>query len=420
MRTFSPHGCRFAGVLAAACCAALLAACGGGSSGSSSTTTTGTTSTVNNVLAVTVDAGPLVNGQSVGDADVLFATVTICVPGTSTCQTIDHMAVDTGSTGIRILASQLSLALPITTSGGVQIGNCIQYADNTYQWGPVAQADVQLSGEMASAVPIQVVGFNNFAGAPAGCSAGGTPVETVQQLGAKGILGLGVFRQDCGVSCASAAPPAVYYACPSSSCSVASVSVSAQLQNPVWLFPQDNNGLAVVLPQVGAGGAPSATGSIIFGIGTQSNNALGAAVAQAADGLGNFTTTYKSVQYTASFIDTGSNGIFFLDAATTGLTDCGANSNEPGFYCPAAATGFSAINSGPNPAGSGLPNAVNVAFSIQNAASLFNSVNTAFNDIGGDNPGAFDWGLPFFFGRTVFIGIENQTTPAGLGPYWAY
>ena len=32
----------------------------------------------------------------------------------------------------------------------------------------------------------------------------------------------------------------------------------------------------------------------------------------------------------------------------------------------------------------------------------------------------FDWGLPFFFGREVFVAIEGQETPSGPGPYYAY
>jgi hypothetical protein len=32
----------------------------------------------------------------------------------------------------------------------------------------------------------------------------------------------------------------------------------------------------------------------------------------------------------------------------------------------------------------------------------------------------FDLGMPFFFGRNVFTAIENQTTPGGTGPYFAY
>ena len=34
----------------------------------------------------------------------LFATVTVCTPGNTNCQTIDHVLVDTGSNGLRLLA----------------------------------------------------------------------------------------------------------------------------------------------------------------------------------------------------------------------------------------------------------------------------------------------------------------------------
>lgn len=242
----------------------------------------------NNVQPVIVDAGPAINGQPIGDNDVLFTSVTICVPGTATCQTIDHVAVDTGASGLRILASQLTLTLPGSTDAkGQPIGNCVQYADTTYQWGPVAKADIQMAGEVAFSLPIQVVGPANFPAAPPDCSAGGTPAQTVFDLGANGLLGVGVFRQDCGRECASASPPsAAYYSCPSSGCSIASVSLAEQLQNPVWRFLQDNNGLSIVLPQIAASGAVSVSGTMIFGIGTQSNNGLNGAQAQATDESG--------------------------------------------------------------------------------------------------------------------------------------
>jgi hypothetical protein len=61
-----------------------------------------------------------------------------------------------------------------------------------------------------------------------------------------------------------------------------------------------------------------------------------------------------------------------------------------------------------------------VPFSIANAEQLFSTGNAAFNNLGGSFPGVFDWGMPFFFGRTVFVAIDGQQTPGGPGPYWAY
>ena len=42
------------------------------------------------------------------DFNLAFATVVVCSPGTSNCVTIDHVQVDTGSTGLRVPATLLS------------------------------------------------------------------------------------------------------------------------------------------------------------------------------------------------------------------------------------------------------------------------------------------------------------------------
>lgn len=365
---------------------------------------------VNNQQPVQVNLGP-----ENSSANQLYTSVTICVPGTSNCQTIQDVQVDTGSEGLRILASALTLSLPaVDDASGNPLGNCVVFADNSFIWGPVVTADIQMAGEKASTVPIQVIGDSNFPGVPSKCNSGGTNDNTVSSLAANGIIGLGVFRQDCGSACAGPASqaPDLYFSCGGGGCAVASVPLQNQLQNPVWLFPQDNNGLLITLPSVPAAGSPTASGTMIFGIGTQSDNALGQAQVYTTDNQGNFSTTYQGKTYSSSFIDSGSNGIFFLSASTIPLPACGKNAS--GFSCPPSPVSFNATNTGLNGTSG------QVSFSIANAENLFQSANSAFSNLGGPDSGDFDWGLSFFFGRTVFIGIEGQSSPAGTGPFWAY
>jgi hypothetical protein len=61
-----------------------------------------------------------------------------------------------------------------------------------------------------------------------------------------------------------------------------------------------------------------------------------------------------------------------------------------------------------------------VDFTIESILSISRNISAAH--VGGDIglPHAFDWGLPFFFGRTVFVAISGAATPPGNGPYWAY
>ena len=60
-----------------------------------------------------------------------------------------------------------------------------------------------------------------------------------------------------------------------------------------------------------------------------------------------------------------------------------------------------------------------MTFNVGNADALDGRLN-AFSEVAGPNPGSFAWGLPFFFGRTIFTAIEGQTTPGGVGPYFAF
>ncbi len=397
---------KFSAVMVLALTAASLA-CGGGSSHKSSMLPSATSAT--NVQPIVVNSGPAGNY-----ANGLFTSVTVCVPATSNCQTIDGILVDTGSFGLRLLSSggggTLTLSLPQQKQSNGTVGECALFVSG-FTWGSVNTADVMIAGEQASNVPLQVID-PTFAAVPSGCKSAGVPEnDSLQTLGANGILGVGPFASDCGGACdqTGSANPGMYYSCTGSSCQIAAEPVAQQVQNPVALFPSDNNGVIIQLPALTASAA-SLSGSMIFGIGTQSNNSLGKAKVFPVNSSGEFTTTFKGQNYPA-FVDSGSNALFFLNTNTTGLSTC---SNSSGFYCPNSTQNLSAVTS------SGSPTQT-INFSIANADSLFsNRGDFVFENLGGPNPGTFDWGLPFFFGRSVFTAIEARSTPAGTGPFWAY
>jgi hypothetical protein len=409
-------------LVSAACAASCFSiACGGGSKSTTDQTTI--TTTGSNVLSIEVNTGPAAS-VGIAYANGAFASATVCVPGTSTCQTIGGLLVDTGSYGLRILSSALTtVSLPQQkNSSGDPVYECVQFVDS-YTWGPVETADLQLSGETASSLPIQVLSDSApTAPSSSACSpSSGLPsADTLQSLGANGILGVGLFPQDCGEFCAtggSATPPDAYYSCPSSGCTATFQSLTAQVQNPVTLFPKDNNGVIVELPAVSSV-AETVNGSLVFGIGTETNNALGSATVYTADpNTGNFTTTFQSTTYSdEAFIDSGSNGYFFPDPANPSIPVCSATSGAGGFYCPPSTSNLSAAVKGIT-AGSGTVN-----FSVGNAETLFNDNpnDAAFADLGGTASGNFDWGLPFFYGRNVYTSIAGTTAPGGTTPYWAY
>lgn len=421
----------------------VAAGCGGGSASTSGKTTTpGGGGNGSNVLAIAVSGGPLANQQNGGVyPNGAFASAKICAPGsTSNCVTINNLLVDTGSYGLRVFDSEVSsLNLPaVNAANGSAAYDCVSFVDGSFMWGQVQKADVTLGGETASGLPIQVISGSS-SGVPTSCSNGGTNANTVQALGSNGILGVGSEPTDCfyqGVSVcdpssgAGNPPFPAYYTCSGSSCSPAFIAKANQVTNPVVLFANDNNGVIVELPSV-SGSQATLSGSLIFGIGTESNNQLPSRATVFTTACEEFTTIFNGTSYSpdasncnstsasnqGSFIDSGSNFIFFPDS---NIAQCSSNSGLSGFYCPAATQNLSATNKGENGASK------SASFTVANAQDVLNSSGSdaVLPTVAGVNPSGFgfDWGLPFFYGVNVYSSIDGQSVPSGApaAPWWAY
>ena len=425
--------------------AMLIAGCGGSSTGSTSSSSTngGTGSSTSNVMTISVNGGPTANQLDGGNyVNAAFASATICVPGTTNCVTVGGLLVDTGSTGLRVLQSAVSsLNLPsANASNGSAAYDCVSYVDGSYQWGPVQKADVTLGSEIASSLPIQVV--SSSSAAPSSCSNGSTTAaNTLATLGANGILGVGSEPTDCYYEGASAcsptsglssAPSPAYYTCSGTNCTPAFVATSDQVTNPVVLFPTDNNGVIVELPAV-SGNAASVSGSLVFGIGTESNNQLPSSATIFTLTCDDFTTTFDGHTYgitnsntcsgPGSFIDSGSNGLYFPNAASLPLCPSNTAAGDlSSFYCPASTESLSATQLGANGASK------STSFNVANAETLFTTTSTendaAMSGLAGTNPSGvgFDWGLPFFYGVNMYSSIDGKSTPSGTpaAPWWAH
>ncbi len=247
-------------------------------------------------------------------------------------------------------------------------------------------------------------------GVPAACKTGAPLAKTPQQENFNGILGVGLLQHDGSFT--------DYFACTASSCgAIAAPPAAQQVQNPVPLLPADNNGVMLSLPLLASGGSPPLSGRLLFGINTRPNNQVpaGYRAFTANPSTLTFTTRFGGAAAFDSFIDSGSNGLFFHDS---GLALC--SSPPPSWYCPAALTELSAITTGSD----GL-NSRTKYFLINNAYGLFLTGNSAFSDLGADlgaGSGFFDWGLPFFFGRQIFVGIAGQSIGgvAEPTPLWIY
>ncbi len=356
-----------------------------------------------------------VNGELCGPRQApnqACVSVTLCEPGTSNCQTIKNLLLDTGSIGIRLFASVVTLKLPPVKVDQGDVAECIGFADQSSQWGPLVEADVKLAEEPTVKIPVHLIN-TAYAQMPGPCSIEqSVPDVSPAQTGFNGIFGVGLFKQDYPpVNSVTDSP---YYACKDNKC--VQIVYESGLKNPVAALPSDNNGVIIKLPAIGEGGATSATGVMILGIGTQENNQPTGLTAYPVRYPGLYAALFTpySSRPVSSFIDSGSNHLVLPKLDALPLCD-----EKQAFVCPPTAQSFNAktMGSGGSPTGE-------VNFQIANAASLLNSENMVFSTLGARGTdglaNVIDWGLPFFFGRTVAIGFEGKKSPLGSGMYWAY
>ena len=242
-------------------------------------------------------------------------------------------------------------------------------------------------------------------------TAAGYNDDTVATLGANGILGVGNQAQDCGINCTTLTNTydytnGPYMICSGAVCGIQAVAQANQVWNPVAAFPTDNNGESIQLPSVPAAGAANnaVTGTMTFGIGTETNNAITTQTIYEANCEADLNEVmFNNIPYfdvasnnqtncqtaNASFIDSGSNALYILDPGTlttaTGITT--VNCTDNGWYCPQ-----STLNLGPFPPSNNLAFTIygqnstqgTVSLSIANADSLFSgNENAAFFNLGG-------------------------------------
>jgi hypothetical protein len=283
------------------------------------------------------------------------------------------------------------------------------------------RADITLGSKTASNVPMVVLDSSFFSTQSSKCTA--EPDSSPADAGFNGIIGVGAYAQDCGTSgvnpCSVTAIPKTYYACSGSNCTETAVNVSDQLVNPVAMMPAGyNNGVVIKLPDVPSAGAGAVYGYMVLGIGTSgdtNNEATGVTVFPVSNTY--FTTILGGQTYTEAFIDSGSNFYYFDPPSSLAsyFPTCGSSS----WFCP-----LDTLELNPTLKSGGTTKSAKIY--IGNTDDLIMTGGMVYKNIGGEVGDAdkFDLGLPFFLGRTVFVGIKDTSATvnggAVNGPFWAF
>lgn len=375
-----------------------LPGCGGGGSSSPTTTPTCTGGTPSN-LTTPSQTNQMAVYQSTcqGSVNSPVVTLTVCVPQTTTCQSIPNILVDIGSTGLR-LSHTISITgqLPQEQISGQNIFECYAFVSG-YNFGPVVTAQITLGGESPIIVPVQI--SNSSLPAPQSCQSNG-PSSPFQPY-FNGILGL-LFPQydsDSGTYYTGS-----NYFLINGTGTLDSTQLSSEVQNPVFLLPSvDNTGILLSgFPSVPPDtGTPNVSGLLTFG------TSSAPLIQLKTNASATITATYGGSSLTA-FFDTGSNGLF-IDNST--LTSC--TGDLSGFFC-GNAPGQSATLTGTN------NTTATFSFSIISAQTLFATGNNDFSSLGGPQPSVFDAGFPAFLsGAEIGVMWDSNTNNTGMGYFLA-
>ncbi len=453
------------------------------------------------------------NGTPSVSANIPYVSIYLCAPGSTTaCGWIDHVEVDTGSEGLRLLAeaipAQVLSAMPSVTAanfvqngssqtafaGTAPIGECYAFVSSFF-WGGVRSADVTVGGMVAppgnpgstglkiSNLSLQVLNDPSLPATPpattpgvnCGVSGGLASAQSsnANTIRANGIIGVGLFSDDCHTAgnsgststnkCSQNGAPATYYACQNGTCTAAGPVINpvtnavstpfpitgVTVANPVSAAGKGNLSLAmstaptlinVTQPDGTVGGV---AGTLTFGPINAPTTTL---VADPTNGFIQSTVNGKNYAVsqvggvvTGSYIDSGSNTLYFSNGGTTatGLPDqnISAVSTCPGTAAnPGPAYPFACVTGGsvtlPTTMGSWQFGAGTLNFTISPAPTVSDAL-TLFNASNGPayaglaivssayfSPGVFAWGLPFFFQRTVYFGIYSPSVTGT--PYYGF
>lgn len=412
----------------------ILTACGGGGSDNNSSSsdfesTNNTTSIIgmpitsgtgngsnntNNIalnqIPVTVSTGPqnnYLNG--------LFGSITLC-NSANICTTVNNVIFDTGSVGVRIVKSALPSGFLTADSdgNGGTYSTCGVFASG-YTWGDVSSAIVKLGGLTSSQkIPIHIIGQSNYS-VPSSCSSGnGNSINTVSSLGANGIVGIGLFKYDCGTTCVNYKTTS-YFSCKNNVCNSTKIPLTSQLLNPIAAMPAPyNNGNIISLPTIPSTGAKNVNGYIYLGIGNTTNNTFSAKSVINTDNNGYINITMNGKSFPQSLIDSGTNIYGITDSSIplcsqSGITD---------YFCPSSTYTLSIILSNIEKNQNSI-----VKLTIDNAYNLFQTNNNAFYNIAYNFSASslsIDLGLTFFFGKNIATGIEGTSSNIGNGTYFAF
>lgn len=332
-------------------------------------------------------------------------SVTVCSSvDKSQCVKVRDILLDSGSSGLRIFKSELhGMDLPEVALESSPLYECIDFTDQKHLWGSVNRTHAVFDGGVEkSMLNIQLLEASNKA---ATCA---RALSSPQSLGYNGILGVSPLLDDRGS----------YYICNGTTCQQVNIESSQKVVNPISLLDDDNNGIVIKLPSIPSGGCFGGVGYAVFGIATKSDNIPESSVVSLSIATNPLVPLYIPAQLNGNnvyaFLDSGSNTVSF---SNPNIALC---SFSNAYYCPPETILQDVILYS-----SDLLQRKFTKFATANAGDLFLSGNSAFSNLGSSPFSSalanyLDLGLPFFYGKVVYIGFNGKSSSLGRGMYWAF